>query len=104
MLKATTQVAGRLLRDKMWSIFNHGIAITNTLYNHFIFSHPVPKRETGDSALKLYKELITRCCDANERVQDKAEDTLEAMVTNEKIVNAELLHEDFLKPLQVGII
>jgi len=55
MLKACTQVASRLLRDKMWAIFTQGIALTSTLYSHFIFSHPVPKKETGDSALKLYK-------------------------------------------------
>ena len=55
MLKASTQAASRLLRDKMWAIFSQGIALTNTLYDHFIFSQPVPKKETGDSALKLYK-------------------------------------------------
>jgi len=100
MLKASTQAASRLLRDKMWAIFSQGIALTSSLYDHFIFSQPVPKKETGDSALKLYKELIIRCCDTNERVQEKAEDTLEAMVVNEKIVNAETLHEELLKPLQ----
>ena len=52
----------------------------------------------------LQKELITRCCDANERVQEKAEDTLEAMVVNEKIVNSEVLFEELFKPFQVGII
>ena len=57
MLKASTQVASRLLRDKMWAIFSQGIALTNTLYDHFIFSQPVPKKETGDSALKLYKVI-----------------------------------------------
>ena len=101
MLKATTQITVRLIRDKMWAIFNHGITLTNSLFNHFIFSHTVPKKELGESSLKLYKELLSRCADANERVQDKAEDTLEAMVINEKIRNAELLHEALLKPLQV---
>ena len=104
MLKGTTQIVTRLIRDKMWAIFNHGITITNTLYNHFIFSHTVPKKELGESCLKLYKELLTRCCDANERVQDKAEDTLESMVINEKIRNTEVLHETLLKPLQVNFV
>ena len=101
MLRATTQITVRLIRDKMWAIFNHGITLTNSLFNHFVFSHTVPKKELGESSLKLYKELLTRCCDANERVQDKAEDTLEAMVINEKIRNSELLHEALMKPLQV---
>lgn len=52
----------------------------------------------------LLKELLTRCCDANERVQEKAEDTLEAMIINEKISGAGDMHEALLRPLQVYII
>ena len=101
MLKASTQVCLRMIKDKMWAIFTQGVTLSNTLFNHFIFSHPVPKKDLADSALKVYKELLTRCCDANERVQEKAEDTLEAMVINEKIQNAEVLHDALLQPLQV---
>ena len=43
-----------------------------------------------------------RCCDANERVHEKAEDTLEAMVVNEKVQNAGELFELFLQPLLVS--
>lgn len=101
VLKASSQVAVRLIRDKMWAIFSHGVSLTNTLYSHFVFSHPVAKKEVGNSSLAIYKELLTRCCDANERVQEKAEDTLESMIINEKIRNAGDLHEALLQPLQV---
>ena len=103
MLKASTQIGVRLIRDKMWAIFTQGISLTNSLFNHFIFSFPVPKQLLGDCSVKFYKELLTRCADANERVQEKAEDTLEAMILNEKIINAETLHETLLKPLQVRL-
>lgn len=102
MFKASVQVAIRLIRDKMWAVFTQGISMANSLFNHFIFNHPVPKQIYGEGSIKVYKELLTRCCDANERVQEKAEDTLEAMILNEKITNAEVLHETLLKPLQVS--
>lgn len=101
MLKATTQITARLIKDKVWVVFSEGVTLTNTMYNNFIFSHPVSKKELGDSSVKIYRELLARSCDANERVQNKAEDTLEAMVINEKIRNAGSLHEELLQPLTV---
>jgi hypothetical protein len=101
MLKGTSQIATRLIRDKMWAIFLQGITVSNMMYTHFIFTHSASKKELGDSSLKIYKELLTRSCDANERVQDKAEDALESMVINEKIRNVGTLHEALLQPLQV---
>ncbi len=52
--------------------------------------------------MQVYKEFLSRCTDTNERVQEKAEDVLEAMVTNEKIRGVGVLHEELLKPLQPG--
>lgn len=101
MLKATTQITARLIKDKVWAVFGEGVALTNTMYTNYIFSHPVSKKELGDSSLKIYRELLARSCEANERVQNMAEDTMEAMVINEKIRNAGSLHEELLQPLTV---
>ena len=71
------------------------------IYDHLIINHAVPREKLGESSLQIYQELLARCCDSNERVQEKAEDTLEAMITNEKIRNAGNMHEALLQPFQV---
>ena len=71
------------------------------IYDHLIINHAVPREKLGESSLQIYQELLARCCDSNERVQEKAEDTLEAMITNEKIRNAGDMHEALLQPFQV---
>ena len=71
------------------------------IYDHLIINHAVPREKLGESSLQIYQELLARCCDSNERVQEKAEDALEAMITNEKIRNAGNMHEALLQPFQV---
>ena len=104
MLKASTQIISRFIRDKVWAIFCEGVNLTNMIYDHFIINHAVPSQKLGDSSVQIYRELLTKCCDSNERVQEKAEDTLEAMIINEKIRNAGSMHEALLQPLQVILI
>ena len=60
MLRATTLIAVRMIRDKMWAIFTQGVSLVNTLFDHFLFSHPVPRKEVADSSVKFYNELLTR--------------------------------------------
>ena len=72
------------------------------IYEHLIINHAVPREKLGESSLQIYQELLARCCDSNERVQEKAEDALEAMITNEKIRNAGNMHEALLQPFQVS--
>lgn len=57
MLRAVTKVAVRLIKDKMWAIFTQAILLTNAIFQHFIFAYPVPKKEVGDSSVKIYKGI-----------------------------------------------
>ena len=99
MLRGTTQIIARLIRDNVWAVFSHGIAMTNTIYENFIFSHPLPRKELAGSVQKLQKELLTRGCDTNERVQDKAEVTLQKMLENKKISSLGIMQETISEPL-----
>ena len=99
MLKGTTQITARLIRDKVWAVFGHGVALTNTLYGNFIFAHPLPRKELAISVEKLQKELLARGCDTTERVMDKAEATLEMMLQNKKISSLGILQETLSEPL-----
>ena len=36
MLRGTTQIIVRLIRDKVWAIFGHGVALTTSIYENFI--------------------------------------------------------------------
>ena len=99
MLRGTTQIAARLIRDKIWAVFGHGITITNTLYGNFIFAHPLPRKELANSVEKLQKELFARGCDTNERVQDKAEATLQTMLQTKKISSLGIMQEALVEPL-----
>ena len=49
VVRGTTQILIRLIRDKVWSIFCQAVSITNTLYGHFVFVNPVAKKELSDS-------------------------------------------------------
>ena len=86
MVLGVTQVVVRLLRDKIWSVFNHGVALVNAVYGSFVYKYPVSKKELTSSLKEVHKELLHRGADTNERVQDKAEDTLLALLQNEKVV------------------
>ena len=86
MVLGVTQVVVRLLRDKIWSVFNHGVALVNAVYGSFVYKYPISKKELTSSLKEVHKELLHRGADTNERVQDKAEDTLLALLQNEKVV------------------
>ena len=89
-------------RDKVWAIFQEGTSLATMVFENLIIKYPVPKEKLGASSVQIFKELLARCTDSNKRVQEKAEDTLEAMITNEKIRNAGSMHEELLKPLKVS--
>lgn len=89
-------------RDKVWAIFQEGTGLATMVFENLIIKYPVPKEKLGASSVQIFKELLARCTDSNKRVQEKAEDTLEAMITNEKIRNAGSMHEELLKPLKVS--
>ena len=99
VLKGTTQIIARLIRDKVWAIFGHGVALTNSIYEHFIFAHPLPQKELASSVEKLQKELLARGCDTTERVMDKAEATLEMMLQNKKISSLGIMQNTLSEPL-----
>ena len=86
MLRGTTQIITRLIRDKVWAIFGHGVALTTSIYENFIFAYPLPRKELAISVEKIQKELLARGCDTTERVMDKAEATLEMMLQNKKVL------------------
>lgn len=102
MLRGSSQIAARLIRDKVWTVFSHGIAITNTLLGHFVFAHPSPKKELSAAVMRIQKELTQRGNDNNERVLDKAEAAFFAMLENDKISSIEAFQEEILKPLGSG--
>ena len=60
MLRGSTQIITRLIRDKVLSIFGHGVELTNRLYETFIFKHPVPNKELVISVEKILKELFQK--------------------------------------------
>ena len=99
MLRGTTQIITRLIRDKVWSIFGHGVELTNRLYETFIFKHPVPNKELVISVEKILKELLARGCDTTERVMDKAEATIETMLQNKKLSGLGIMQELLSEPL-----
>ena len=100
MLRGTSEIAARLIRDKMWPIFNQGVNIALKLYDHFVYAHPVPKKELASSVQATQKELFARGCDTNPRVQDKAELTLQKMISNKKIFsNTDVLQTELVAPL-----
>ena len=86
MLRGTTQIIVRLIRDNVWAIFGHGVALTTSIYENFIFAYPLPRKELAISVEKIQKELLGRGCDTTERVMDKAEATLEMMLQNKKVL------------------
>jgi hypothetical protein len=99
MLKGTTQIIVRLTRDKVWSIFGHGVGLTNSIYENFIFAHPLPRKELAISVEKIQKELLARGCDTTERVMDKSEATLEMMLQNKKVASLGIMQETLSEPL-----
>jgi len=51
VVRGTTQILIRLIRDKVWAVFCQGISITNILYGHFVYANPVAKKELSDSGI-----------------------------------------------------
>ena len=51
VVRGTTQILIRLIRDKVWAIFCQGVSITNILYGHFVYANPVAKKELSDSGI-----------------------------------------------------
>ena len=49
VVRGTTQILVRLIRDKVWSILVQAVSLTNVLFDHFIFVNTVAKKEIKDS-------------------------------------------------------
>ena len=52
--------------------------------------------------VKIFNELLKRTTDTNERVQEKAEDSLQKMVSNPKLLAQGRLQEALIVPLAAG--
>jgi len=69
VLRGATEILIRLIKDKVWAVYCQGISICNLLFGQFINSNSVGKKEVNESATKVFKELLARTTDTNERVQ-----------------------------------
>ena len=58
VVRGTTQILIRLIKDKVWSIFCQAVSITNTLYGHFVFVNPVAKKELSDSGSSFKLHIV----------------------------------------------
>jgi hypothetical protein len=59
VVRGTTQILVRLIKDKVWSIFCAAVSIANVLYGHFVFVNPVAKKELSESG-----EFLSVCLSA----------------------------------------
>jgi hypothetical protein len=62
VVRGTTQILVRLIKDKVWSIFCAAVSIVNVLYGHFVFVNPVAKKELSESGNFLFICVFISLC------------------------------------------
>jgi hypothetical protein len=62
VVRGTTQILVRLIKDKVWSIFCAAVSIANVLYGHFVFVNPVAKKELSESGNFLFICVFISLC------------------------------------------
>ena len=99
-LKAVTILLVRLLREKLWSIFTRGVDIHHHIFTELIDKYKPPEGEVKKTSNKCYNELLIRAGDPIERIGDKAEDAIKAMLKNEVVRRTENLQYKLTEPLK----
>ncbi|XP_059087366.1 centrosomal protein of 104 kDa-like [Tigriopus californicus] len=99
MMRGTTQIVVRMIKDKVWAIFTVGCNITEILFGSFLVEYKLSKKEIEASTSKVYKELIQRGCDTSDRVSDKAEATIQRMLQAPDVQETGVIQQQLLQPL-----
>ncbi len=100
MVRATSQILGRLLRAQVWGAFSKALEVHSELFGTFLRDHRVARKEVESAVSRCYSELMARVGDTNERVADGAEDALQLMLDCEAVRQTGVMQEKLVVPIK----